>query len=205
MIDGVFFDDFSTSYNIIAGPPWGRNVVNIPNCTRQGGVRTISRPGAAHCAGAGCEALMEGTLDLVRRVMQLLNAHGKVPIFGDVDLFSNWNGVPIYMAEQRFVDALRGLQYVRYYEGAGAYADAVKPGGLYDSLRLEGQQQMAVGAHAYYPSAATDVTPHLASFLLFREEHWYYFGSTGWMLPLVRENRYTQQPCAPRAHRVEIA
>ena len=163
---------------------------------------------------------MEGTLDLARRITQLLNAHGKVcerlvngrvigadtihvpalcrfgalltawsaalwqvPIFGDVDLFSNWNGAPIYMAEQRFVDALHGLQYVRYYEGAGAFADAVKPGGLYENLRLEGQQRMAVGAHVYYPSAATDVTPHLASFLLFREEHWYYFGSTGWMDP----------------------
>ena len=24
------------------------------------------------------------------------------------------------------------------------------------------------------------MTPHVAAFLLAREEHWYYFGSTGW-------------------------
>ena len=119
MIDGIFFDDFSTSYNIIAGPPWGRNVVNIPNCSRSG--------------GEGCEALIEGTLTLARETAKLLNAHGKVPIFGDVDMFSNWNSVPIFAAEQRFVDALDGLKYVRYYEGAQADANAMKPGGLFDT------------------------------------------------------------------------
>lgn len=41
-IDGVFFDAFNYGYSIPAVRPWGRPVVNVPNCSATG--------------GAGCEA-----------------------------------------------------------------------------------------------------------------------------------------------------
>ena len=61
-IDGVFFDCFNYAYALPT--PWNRRAVNIPNCTTAG--------------GAGCEALLEGTIDLARRIAVALNAKGKV-------------------------------------------------------------------------------------------------------------------------------
>ena len=62
MIDGVFFDCFNFAYQLPT--PWNRRAVNIPNCTTAG--------------GSGCEALLEGTIDLARKVALALNAKGKV-------------------------------------------------------------------------------------------------------------------------------
>ena len=67
MIDGVFFDCFNFAYQLPS--PWNRHATNIPNCTAAG--------------GAGCEALLAGTLDLARRVALALNARGKVPMITD--------------------------------------------------------------------------------------------------------------------------
>ena len=46
----------------------------------------------------------------------------------------------------------------------------------------------AAGVHVYYQhvnqsdptSPLEDPTPHVVTFMLFRQEHWYFFGSTGW-------------------------
>ena len=47
----------------------------------------------------------------------------------------------------------------------------------------------------YYANATQDVTAHVAAFLLFREEHWYYFGSTGWMDPDFRWSKLYDLKC----------
>jgi len=51
--------------------PWGKPVLNVPNCS------TPAAQGGAVGWG-GCEALLNGTLDVLRRTTQLLNLRGKV-------------------------------------------------------------------------------------------------------------------------------
>ena len=40
---------------------------------------------------------------------------------------------------------------------------------------------MPMGVHTYLKSLDEDPTPQVAAFLLMRQAHWYYFGSTGWL------------------------
>lgn len=61
MIDGVFFDCFNYAYSMPT--PWNRVAVNVPGCTPAG--------------GAGCEALLQGTIELARAVAETLNKGGK--------------------------------------------------------------------------------------------------------------------------------
>ena len=61
--------------------PWGRRVVNVPNCS------TVPASGGAVVWG-GCEALLNGTLDVAHRSARLLNAHGKAPMFANVGSFA---------------------------------------------------------------------------------------------------------------------
>ena len=82
--------------------PWNRRGVNIPNCTNAG--------------GSGCEALLEGTLDLARRVALALNAKGKVPMFSNPASFVNVDKAPIWLDEARLIAALNGTQYQFNYE-----------------------------------------------------------------------------------------
>ena len=51
--------------------PWGKPVLNVANCSTPG-----AKGGAA--GWGGCEALLNGTLDVLRRTTQLLNSRGKV-------------------------------------------------------------------------------------------------------------------------------
>ena len=95
-IDGVFFDAFNFAYNIPEVKPWGRPVVNIPNCS------TMPRGGAAPGWG-GCEALLNGTLDVATRTTALLNAHGKVPMFANPGSFIKPAKQHIWMDEARIV------------------------------------------------------------------------------------------------------
>ena len=51
--------------------PWGMPVLNVPNCSTP-----VAQGGAV--GWGGCEALLNGTLDVLRRTTQLLNSRGKV-------------------------------------------------------------------------------------------------------------------------------
>jgi len=170
MIDGVFFDAFNYAYDIPEVRPWGRPVVNVPNCTSEG--------------GEGCEALLAGTLDVARRTAELLNQHGKVPMFANPGYFENRNERNIWLNESRLVDALLGLDYFTYYENARAeQLTTILDGWWIDNMLREGKASLPAGVHPYYREVngtLEDVTPHVAAFMLVREAYWYYFGSTGW-------------------------
>lgn len=170
MIDGVFFDAVNYGYQIPEVRPWGRPVVNVPNCTKDG--------------GAGCEALLEGTLDVARRSAELLNAHGKVPMFSNAASFVQPSQQKIWLDEARLVERLNGTKWLTYYESARA--EQVVHGSLgLDNMLQEGRLGVPGASHAYYrrdtEGALEDVTPHVAAFMLARESYWYYFGSTGWL------------------------
>ena len=53
--------------------PWGKPVLNVPNCSTP-----VAQGGAV--GWGGCEALLNGTLDVLRRTTQLLNSRGKVSL-----------------------------------------------------------------------------------------------------------------------------
>ena len=46
--------------------------------------------------------------------------------------------------------------------------------------RCQARRGVPAAVHSYYKVADEDPTPHVAGFLLGREEQWYYLGSTGW-------------------------
>lgn len=96
----VFYDCFNFAYQLPT--PWNRVATNIPNCTPKG--------------GAGCEVLLNGTLELARRVAVTLNAGGKIPMFSNPASFANPSKAPIWLDEQRLFDALAGTSYMFNYE-----------------------------------------------------------------------------------------
>merc|ERR1719149_395906 len=77
VIDGIFFDAFNYGYDIPEVHPWNKMTVNVPNCSAAG-----SAPGTN-----GCDALLDGTIDVAVRTATLLNAHGKVPMYANVGTF----------------------------------------------------------------------------------------------------------------------
>ena len=163
-IDGVFFDCFNFAYDLPS--PWSRHATNVPNCTQAG--------------GAGCEALLAGTLDLARRVALSLNAHGKVPIFSNPASFANPKPhAPFWLDEARLLKALEGTDYLFNYEFVRA--EQLSSSGQLPNLLQESKLGVPMGVHTYLNSATEDPTPHAAAFLLFREAHWYFFASTGWL------------------------
>lgn len=103
-IDGVFFDAFNYAYDIPEVKPWGKPVLNVPNCS------TPAAPGAPPGWG-GCEALLNGTLDVARRSAALLNARGMVPIYANPGSFARPAKAHIWMDEARLVRALDGLEW----------------------------------------------------------------------------------------------
>ena len=162
-IDGVFFDCFNFAYDMPS--PWNRHATNIPNCTSAG--------------GPGCEALLNGTLDLARRVAVALNEAGKVPMFSNPASFANAAAAPIWLDEQRLVDALRGTKYQFNYEFFRA--EQTSKDHTLPNLLRESALGVPVGVHTYLKNSTEDPTPHLAAFMIFRQEHWYSFTSTGWL------------------------
>mmetsp|Transcript_23483 Transcript_23483/g.71872 ORF Transcript_23483/g.71872 Transcript_23483/m.71872 type:complete len:225 (+) Transcript_23483:30-704(+) len=64
-IDGVFFDAVNYGYDIPEVKPWGKTVINVPDC-------------GLNDTWSGCEILVNGTLDVLRRSAMLLNRFGKV-------------------------------------------------------------------------------------------------------------------------------
>ena len=162
-IDGVFYDCFNWAYDMIT--PWGRHATNIPNCTSAG--------------GPGCEALLSGTLDLARRIALALNAAGKVPMFSNAASFANPTRAPIWLDEQRLVDALSGTQYLFNYE----FFRAEQAASTFElpNLLQEAALGIPVGLHTYLNNLTENPMPHLAAFMVFRQEQWYSFVSTGWL------------------------
>lgn len=165
-VDGVFFDCFNFAYQMPS--PWNRHATNIPNCTSSG--------------GPGCAALLNGTLDLARRIALSLNAEGKVPMFSNPASFTNPNNAPIWLDEARLVKALEGTSYQFNYEfmRAESVSDPKKMDVLSNMLK-ESELGVPAGVHTYLRSSTEDPTPHLAVFMLVRQEYWFSFSSTGWL------------------------
>ena len=57
VIDGIFFDAFNYGYDIPEVHPWNKMTINVPNCSAGG-----SAPGTN-----GCDALLDGTIDVAVR------------------------------------------------------------------------------------------------------------------------------------------
>jgi hypothetical protein len=162
VIDGVFLDAVDWAYTTPEWRPWGRDVVNVPNCSASG----------------GCEALIEGTLDVLRRACVALNAVHKVPMLANPAYFRDIGNKKIWLDERRLLDALAGLDFMRYYEFVRA--ESALSSGLLPNMLEESRRGVPVGAHTYFKNATEDPTAHMAAFLLGREDGWYFFGSTGW-------------------------
>ena len=163
-IDGVFFDATNYGYDIPEVHPWNRLTINVPNCTVPPGEYS------------GCEALISGTLDVAKRSTELLNKHGKVPMFANAGSFVKPVKQHIWLNESRLVDALDGMAWTTYYESARA--EAAFTTGYLANMLTEQKLGVAAGVHTYYKNATEDPLPHMAAFMLAQEEHWYYFGST---------------------------
>merc|ERR1711934_243539 len=182
MIDGVFFDAFNYGYDIPEVTPWGLQTVNVPGCSKAG--------------GAGCQALLDGSVDVAVRTPKLLNAHGKVPMFANPGTFLKPATQNIWMNESKLAEALTGTQWMTYYESAraetmmnGCPGSKVTTGWcILDNLLTESARGIAAGVHTYLqhvnrtdPSSPVESQlPHMAAFMLAQQENWYYFGSTGW-------------------------
>lgn len=166
-IDGVFFDGFNTGYQGPSFAPWGRVATNVPNCTAAG--------------GAGCAALRDGAIDLAERVTRALNRAGKVPMFSNVGSFQRPPSVApaFWLDEERLLAALDGLDYLLNYEGVRA--EAMHSSGDLANMLEEARRDVPVGVHTYLRSAKEDLSAHVAVFLLFRRDYWFYFASTGWL------------------------
>jgi hypothetical protein len=172
-IDGVFFDCFNFAYDL--PNPWNRNAVNIPNCTHAKG-------------GAGCDALLDGAVEMAARTAKALNKGGKVPMFSNPASFINGpKPAPIWLNESKLVDALDGTTWQLNYEFMRA--EGLSSTGQLENMLTESKLGLAAGVHVYYQHTNTtdptspleDPTPHIAAFMLMRQEHWYFFGSTGWL------------------------
>ena len=175
-IDGVFFDAVNYGYAIPEVRPWGKPVLNIPNCS------TPATSGGPVGWG-GCEALLHGTLDVAQRSAALLNAHGKVPIFANPASFKRPPTNPhIWLDEARLTKALGSMHWLTYYESFRGDVDPSSKdgGGLLANMLTESNVGVAAAVHTYYRNASEDPMPHVAAFMLARMDHWYYLGSTGW-------------------------
>lgn len=192
-IDGVFFDCFNFAYDM--PNPWNRNAVNIPNCTHGKG-------------GAGCNALLEGAVDMAVRTAKALNEGGKVPMFSNPASFVNGpKPAPIWLNESTLVEGLQGTTWQLNYEfmRAEALASTVSWGhssissaphlrlgtadshvsvrarqGQLENMLTESKLGLAAGVHVYYQrtnasdptSPLEDPTPHIAAFMVMRQEFW---------------------------------
>jgi len=164
-IDGVFFDCFNFAY--LLPTPWGRHATNIPNCTNPEG-------------GAGCEALLNGTIELAKGITKALNAGRKVPMFSNVGSFVNPSpDQPFWLDEARLLAALDGLDFQLNYEFVRA--EEIGSSGQLPNMLEESSRKVPTNLHTYLNSRDEDPTSHIAAFMLVRQEHWYYFGSTGWL------------------------
>jgi hypothetical protein len=180
MIDGVFFDAFNYAYDIPEVKPWGKPVVNVPNCS-------TTPPNGSAPVWTGCEALLNGTLDVARRTAALLNSHGKVPMFANPASFARPPNRKIWLDESRLSRALDGLQWSTYYESFRGDVDGrADPQGLLNNMLREAELGVPATVHTYYKDKADAPTPHVAAFLLARSEHWYTPRDRGLLLTSAR-------------------
>ena len=168
-IDGVFFDATNYGYDIPEVHPWNRMTVNVPNCTF---------PNRSDFSG--CGVLVDGSLEVAARTTELLNAHGKVPMFANPGYFGRPMSPTqkIWLDEARLVQALEGMKWMTYYESARAET-SLSSGALPNMLQ-ESSVGVAAGVHTYYHNSTEDPLPHMAAFMLAKQPYWFYFGSTGW-------------------------
>jgi len=175
MIDGVFYDAFNYGYDIPEVHPWNKMTVNVPNCTFPD-------------FGSGCDALVSGTIDVAVRTAKLLNSHNKVPMYANVGTFLEPSRQKIWMNETRLADALEGTQWMSYYESARAESmlDGCPEGKqtgswcILGNMLQESKLGIPSGVHTYLKNNTENQLPHMAAFMLSRNDYWYYFGSTGW-------------------------
>ena len=173
--------------------PWNRKAVNVPGCS-------------ATTGGAGCDVLLDGAVELAAGIARALNAgtpKSKVPMFSNPASFVNNGGktnppkpAPIWLDEAKLVTALSDSSWQINYEFMRA--ELLASTGQLQNLLRESKLGLAAGVHVYYqqenkscvPNATAappvvcaleDPTPHIAAFLLFRQEFWFFFGSTGWL------------------------
>jgi hypothetical protein len=165
-IDGVFFDATNYGYDIPEVHPWNRLTINVPNCTFPAGEYS------------GCEALVKGTLDVAKRTTELLNKYNKVPMFANPGSFVKPERQHIWLNESRLVEALDGMAWFTYYESARA--ESMLSSGNLPNMLEESKLGVASVVHTYYHNATEDPLPHMAAFMLAKEENWYFLGSTGW-------------------------
>ena len=158
MIDGIFYDAFNYGYDIPETTPWGLQTINVPNCSKKG-----SDPGTGAVGSrTGCDALVEGTIDVAVRTAKLLNEHGKVPMYANPGTFLKpLVGQNIWMNESRLVDALAGTHWMTYYESMRTEAmyngcpGATKKQGQCDggccaqNMLMESKLGVAAGVHTY--------------------------------------------------------
>ena len=78
----------------------GKPVINVPNCSNIGGA-----------GWTGCDKLVEGSIEVGVRIAEVLNAHGKVPMFANPGSFVKPEGRKIWLDEKRLVDALKGAAW----------------------------------------------------------------------------------------------
>lgn len=147
-------------------------------------------------SGFGCDALVVGSIDVALRTAQLLNKHGKVPMYSNPASFARPLKTPIWMNESRLVDALAGTAWMVNYEFMRAEsimngcpgANITTGECILDNMLAESKLGVAAGVHTYLKrvnasdpnSPIENQLPHMAAFMLAQQEHWYYFGSTGW-------------------------
>jgi hypothetical protein len=123
--------------------------------------------------------LLAGTLDLARRVAVALNKGGKVAMFSNPASFNNTQKAPIWLDEARLVKALEGTEYQFNYEFMRA--EQMASSGQLSNMLEESRLGVPAGVHTYLKNNTEDPTPHLAVFMIFRQQHWYSFSSTGWL------------------------
>eukprot|EP01048_Picozoa_sp_COSAG05_P004453 COSAG05_NODE_240_length_13119_cov_122.275806_2_plen_346_part_00 len=101
MIDGIFYDAFNYGYDIPEVTPWGLQTINVPGCTK------------ANASWTGCEALVDGSIEVAVRTTKLLNEHGKVPMYANPGTFKHpLVGQHIWLNESNLVDALDGMAWM---------------------------------------------------------------------------------------------
>ena len=207
-IDGVFFDCFNYAYDIPAVRPWGRPVVNVPGCGASGGAGCEALvAGALKMARKTAEKLNSGgKVPMFANPASFENT-GNQPIWLDearllstldAEPRTTWSTYYEFMRAELIKENGQLANMLR--EGIGGGNRSTRSSSTTRTTTTATTTTttgtVAAGVHVYYQQAnaschanATtgvtcpleDVSPHLAAFMLVREEHWYYFGSTGWL------------------------
>ncbi|KAL3923611.1 MAG: hypothetical protein SGPRY_004164, partial [Prymnesium sp.] len=94
----------------------------------------------------------------------------QVPMFSNAATFTNHQSLPIWLNESRLLAGLEGTHFQLNYEFVRA--EKMASSGQLENMLRESELAVPVGMHVYYKSASEDPTPHIAVFMLLRNEHW---------------------------------